>query len=776
VLSIGLLDNSLLNLVTFESGDLISVIRRTGGVFKAAGGDLEELIALFTSVRATTRESAESIATGLRTIFTRIQRPKTIEFLKQFGVQLTDINGKFVGPFEAVKQLSAALSGLEQGDIRFVKIAEELGGFRQIGKVIPLLQQFEVAERARQAALEGGTSLDDDAKKAQQALAVQIAKTKEEFLALIRSLTQTGSFQTFVKSSLELASALIKIADALKPLIPLLTAFAALKFARGAAGFARGIGAGLSGGPRGFARGGMVPGTGNRDTVPAMLTPGEFVIRKSSVSKLGAGTLAAMNENGYEVGGKVRKGRSYYGIKPGRDTISRIRAGETAGLKSGSGLISGEEIKFKLLNKVGDRDGDRELDIGAAFLQPEGVISNLKAIVPGKKIAATIASKVGSTSAAAKSGLKSLFGAKGENLNLPVNIQSGSLKKGTSRQFKTGWGKALSKFGGEFAKKVVPGGIPKFNNVKFTRSLRQSNIEQAQGGFFESWIAGLSDRPFDNAKINPNDTFDFARGMGSAASLFKLPSGLIADAKRTFSNDSLVSLGNKAANLIMKNVSADLATTALASTKLKGKSLERLQKVSRGGTSVAGSAIAMRGLNKGGGISGSDTVPAMLTPGEFVFNKKAAQSIGYSNLGRMNKHGVKGFAAGGVVTPGRSLYGDLPPMIAGSSVRGSQIAPSNAKTLAQLDPVVQKLVAQIEKESKVTEKNTNTKSRLDKIEQKFRITVKRKDREIQRAFDNITNKSAKQLGKGLADLGTRGVKTLMRPLAALAKGAASWAV
>jgi TP901 family phage tail tape measure protein len=91
-----------------ESGDLISVIRRTGGVFKAAGGDLNELIALFTSVRATTRESAESIATGLRTIFTRIQRPKTIEFLKQFGVELTDLNGKFVGPFEAIKQLSAA--------------------------------------------------------------------------------------------------------------------------------------------------------------------------------------------------------------------------------------------------------------------------------------------------------------------------------------------------------------------------------------------------------------------------------------------------------------------------------------------------------------------------------------------------------------------------------------------------------------------------------------------------------------------------------------------
>lgn len=299
--------NAVAGQFAVESGDLISVVRRTGGVFKAAGGDLNELLALFTSVRATTRESAESIATGLRTIFTRIQRPKTIEFLKQFGVELTDLNGKFVGPYDAVRQLSKALSGLGEGDIRFVQIAEELGGFRQIGKVIPLLQQFETAERARQAAIEGGGSLTKDAATAQQALAVQITKVKEEFLALVRSVSQTGSFQALVKTTLDLASALISVADALKPIIPLLTLFAGIKMAKGIAGFGKGLGGALKGGPQGFASGGIVPGTGNRDTVPAMLTPGEFVIRKSSVSKLGAGTLAQMNSNKYAVGGAVDK-------------------------------------------------------------------------------------------------------------------------------------------------------------------------------------------------------------------------------------------------------------------------------------------------------------------------------------------------------------------------------------------------------------------------------------------------------------------------------------
>jgi len=45
----------------------------------------------------------------------------------------------------------------------------------------------------------------------------------------------------------------------------------------------------------GFAPGGFVPGSGSGDTVPAWLTPGEFVIKESIVSALGADYFAALN-------------------------------------------------------------------------------------------------------------------------------------------------------------------------------------------------------------------------------------------------------------------------------------------------------------------------------------------------------------------------------------------------------------------------------------------------------------------------------------------------
>lgn len=343
-----------------EAGDLIDVVRRAGGVFKSSGGSLNELLALFTSVRATTRESAESIGTGLRTIFTRIQRPQTIEFLKQFGVELVDLEGKFVGPFEAVRRLSGALAGLGEGDLTFIRVAEELGGFRQIGKVLPLLQQFALAQEALNVAQEGGAGLAKNAISAQAALAVRITKVREEFLALVRSITETSSFQIMANTALNLASALIKIGEALKPVLPLLGALAAIKVARGLGSFLGGIGAGF-GSARGFnqggkvlafAKGGLVPGSGNRDTVPAMLTPGEFVMKKSAVESMGVSNLKAMNR-----GGKASRKVDYeagVGPSPFESVKSNRLGSEVYSLQKSSGLTPGE---FEMAKRFADTNG-----------------------------------------------------------------------------------------------------------------------------------------------------------------------------------------------------------------------------------------------------------------------------------------------------------------------------------------------------------------------------------------------------------------------------------
>ena len=105
----------------------------------------------------------ESIPAGLRTIFTRIQRRDTIDALKEFGVALTDSEGKFVGAYKAIQLLSEGLSSIDPRDLKFSEIVEQLGGFRQIGKVIPLIHEFATAQDALRIAQQGQGSLAKDA-------------------------------------------------------------------------------------------------------------------------------------------------------------------------------------------------------------------------------------------------------------------------------------------------------------------------------------------------------------------------------------------------------------------------------------------------------------------------------------------------------------------------------------------------------------------------------------------------------------------------------------
>jgi hypothetical protein len=150
---------------------------------------------------------------------------------------------------------------------------------------------------------------------AQQSLANQISKVREEFLALFREIGNSKTFQVLASGALSVASAIIKVVDSLKGVLPALAIIGAFKgfsaLTQYATGFASNIGSQKKNGGgkiMQFARGGIVPGQGNSDTVPAMLMPGEFVIRKKAVETIGTDNLHKMNK--YGTGGSIRRGRA----------------------------------------------------------------------------------------------------------------------------------------------------------------------------------------------------------------------------------------------------------------------------------------------------------------------------------------------------------------------------------------------------------------------------------------------------------------------------------
>lgn len=320
-----------------ESDDLVTAIRKTGGAFRAASGDIvssresfNQLLALFTSVRQTTRESADEISTGLRTIFSRLQDNNVSTALKDLNVNLhytaeeakvlgQNVTGQFVGAYEAIRRISAATKGLSTTDPRFAQIASQIGGYRQISRVIPLLTQFSTAQHAYQIAQAGTNSLTRDAAKAQDSFAIRLTQVKEEFYELIRGFGEDKNMKGFLDLTLSLASGATKLAKALEPLLPLLAAFAISKSVQSSFAIGRGFKQTFSNIPAAVqaisvrapkvpvkkAAGGVVPGIGSGDTVPASLEPGSFVMKVRSAKQIGYGRLAEMA--GYQGGGETGK-------------------------------------------------------------------------------------------------------------------------------------------------------------------------------------------------------------------------------------------------------------------------------------------------------------------------------------------------------------------------------------------------------------------------------------------------------------------------------------
>ena len=117
---------------------------------------------------------------------------------------------------------------------------------------------------------------------------------------------------------------------------------------------------------RGYNKGGKVPGSGNKDTVPAMLTPGEFVMSKGAVNKYGMDTLENMNAAAGSGSSSKKK-----------DTVSSM-------LTPGEFVVSAPAVQkygvdtLESMNLKGGGNNKPEIKVGA---NKGGLINNYNNIV-----------------------------------------------------------------------------------------------------------------------------------------------------------------------------------------------------------------------------------------------------------------------------------------------------------------------------------------------------------------------------------------------------------
>ena len=105
----------------------------------------------------------------------------------------------------------------------------------------------------------------------------------------------------------------------------------------------------------------MAGGGMKRDRVPAMLEPGEFVMRKEAVKQAGVGTMMRMNAAPQQLqsGGKVMQGNATY-------SVARAMELEAMGLSPAQA------------RSVAQEEADRSKSVGGAFSFSDNVINSMR--------------------------------------------------------------------------------------------------------------------------------------------------------------------------------------------------------------------------------------------------------------------------------------------------------------------------------------------------------------------------------------------------------------
>ena len=396
-------------------------------------------------------------------------------------------------------------------------------------------------------------------------------------------------------------------------------------------------------------RGGTIPGSGNTDTVPAMLTPGEFVVNKQATQD-NLGLLRQINEGGkvpgYRFGGMIsRMLARMFSRRTPRPTYTTPPEGATS-----KGSVLQEQSPAV----------DRPL---TAPIGTTGVA--LPAVSSAKRLQAAH------------------FGSYTPTTAEITALRSQKVKKSARLDF----AETLSRSGipviGLTDDWVVVSSA--LNQAAKRRTTKPMTISEA----IDDLSANKESLRFGPAMgrlgVSPDDFVDELAGSLYNRNKNRLGS-FITDIELEAARDAVYGRFGIQKNLKgvrmpgeielfdwaskRKGMSIENITEEILKTELKKAGFELTSAAAGGkrslvhiatgqaerlGDSTSFKSSAAVPLNKGGSIvpgqGNKDTVPAMLTPGEFVINKKATQS-NLALLKAINNGTIKGYAAGDIVEAG----------------------------------------------------------------------------------------------------------------------------
>ena len=113
-----------------SSNDLAEALKRAGSTAKEAGVNFNQLIAIVTAAQQNTARGGAVIGNAFKSIFTKIQRPKTLEMLEMIGIKTKQSSGAMKSTLHILEDLAKKYDHLSHSQKSH--ITQLMGGLYQV--------------------------------------------------------------------------------------------------------------------------------------------------------------------------------------------------------------------------------------------------------------------------------------------------------------------------------------------------------------------------------------------------------------------------------------------------------------------------------------------------------------------------------------------------------------------------------------------------------------------------------------------------------------------
>ena len=207
--------NEVANRNAVSSGDIGRGLTQAGAALSTYGNTFEQTIGLVTAGTEIFQGRSQQVARGLNTIASRVAKNEKV--LKEYGVEIYDINGNLKSTYDILSELSPEWEKMSKAEQ--VALGTTLAGVNQYKVFSAVMTNFNTAIKATGEALNSQGSAMKENEKYMESIKARTQAVKNELQEMILK----SDLDKLIKAFLSLAETILKVQNAIGGLKPLLT-------------------------------------------------------------------------------------------------------------------------------------------------------------------------------------------------------------------------------------------------------------------------------------------------------------------------------------------------------------------------------------------------------------------------------------------------------------------------------------------------------------------------------------------------------------------------